>query len=97
MDCDFNPQPQPKEIILKQEILDPSGNTIYENVLDDNGMLQWTSELDGSGNIVYEYPYNLRYLDLYGNRYSKEEYNTKLANNEEVYIAAYVGCTYHCG
>ena len=97
MDCDFNPQPQPKEIILKQEILDPSGNTIYENVLDDNGMLQWTNKLDGSGNIVYEYTYNLRYLDLSGNRYSKEEYNTKLANNEEVYIAAYVGCTYHCG
>jgi ethanolamine utilization microcompartment shell protein EutS len=97
MDCDFNPQPQPKEIILKQETLDASGNTIYENVLDDNSMLQWTNELDGSGNIVYEYPYNLRYLDLSGNRYSKDDYDTKIANNEEVYIAAYVGCTYHCG
>jgi len=97
MDCDFNPQSQPKEIILKQETLDASGNTIYENVLDDNGMLQWTNELDGSGNIVYEYPYNLRYLDLSGNRYSKDDYDTKIANNEEVYIAAYVGCTYHCG
>jgi len=97
MDCDFNPQSQPKEIILKQETLDASGNTIYENVLDNNGMLQWTNELDGSGNIVYEYPYNLRYLDLSGNRYSKDDYDTKTANNEEVYIAAYVGCTYHCG
>jgi hypothetical protein len=97
MDCDFNPQSQPKEIILKQETLDASGNTIYENVLDDNGMLQWTNELDGSGNIVYEYPYNLRYLDLSGNRYSKDDYESKIANNEEVYIAAYVGCTYHCG
>jgi len=97
MDCDFNPQSQPKEIISKQETLDASGNTIYENVLDDNGMLQWTNELDGSGNIVYEYPYNLRYLDLSGNRYSKDDYDTKIANNEEVYIAAYVGCTYHCG
>ena len=97
MDCDFNPQLQPSEIILKQETLDASGNTIYENVLDDNGMLQWTNELDGSGNIVYEYPYNLRYLDLSGNRYSKDDYDTKTANNEEVYIAAYVGCTYHCG
>ena len=97
MDCDFNPQLQPSEIILKQETLDASGNTIYENVLDDNGMLQWTNELDGSGNIVYEYLYNLRYLDLSGNRYSKDDYDTKLSNNEEVYIAAYVGCTYHCG
>ena len=97
MDCDFNPQLQPKEIILKEEALDLSGNTIYENVLDENGMIQWTNELDGSGNIVYEYAYNLRYLDLSGNRYNKDEYDIKLSNNEEVYIAAYVGCTYHCG
>ena len=97
MDCDFNPQLQPKEIILKQESLDASGNTIYENILDVNGMIQWTNELDTSGNIVYEHPYNLRYLDLSGNRYTKHEYDIKLTDEEELYIAAYVGCTYHCG
>jgi hypothetical protein len=97
MDCDFNPQLQPKEIILKQESLDASGNTIYENILDVNGMIQWTNELDTSGNIVYEHPYNLRYLDLSGNRYTKHEYDIKLTDVEELYIAAYVGCTYHCG
>ena len=27
----------------------------------------------------------------------KEEYNNKLENGESVYIACFVGCTYHCG
>ena len=97
MDCDFNPQLQPKEIILKEAVVDDSGNTVYNNVLDANGEIQWTPELDSDGNVVQEYPYNLRYLDLQGARLTKAEYDTKLANGEQVHIAAYVGCTYHCG
>lgn len=97
MDCDFNPQLQPKEIILKEAAVDDSGNTVYNNVLDANGEIQWTPELDSDGNVVQEYPYNLRYLDLQGARLTKAEYDTKLANGEQVHIAAYVGCTYHCG
>ena len=97
MDCDFYPQLQPKEIILKEAAVDDSGNTVYINVLDANGEIQWTAELDSDGNIVEEYPYNLRYLDLQGNQITKAQYDTKLANSEQVYIAAYVGCTYHCG
>ncbi len=97
MDCDFNPQLQPKEIILKEAAVDDSGNTVYNNVLDANGEIQWTPKLDSDGNVVQEYPYNLRYLDLQGAILTKAEYDTKLANSEEVYIAAYVGCTYHCG
>ena len=97
MDCDFNPQLQPREIILKEAAVDDSGNTVYNNVLDANGEIQWTPELDSDGNVVQEYPYNLCYLDLQGTRLTKAEYDTKLANGEQVYIAAYVGCTYHCG
>ena len=97
MDCDFNPQLQPKEVILKEAVVDDSGNTVYNNILDANGEIQWTSELDLSGNIIQEYPYNIRYLDLHGNRLTFDEYNLKLSKGEEVYIAAYVGCTYHCG
>ena len=96
MDCDFNPQLQPKEVILKEAAVDNSGNTIYNNVLDANGEIQWTPELDSDGNAVQEYPYNMRYLDLHGNRLTLEECNTKLNNEEQVYLAAYVGCTYHC-
>ena len=54
-------------------------------------------ELNSHGKAVQEYPYNMRYLDLQGNRLTLEEYNTKLNNEEQVYLAAYVGCTYHCG
>ena len=97
MDCDFNPQLQPKEVILKEAVVDDSGNTVYNNILDANGEIQWTPELDSDGNVVQEYPYNLRYLDLKGSRLTFEEYNSKVGNDEEVYIAAYVGCTYHCG
>ncbi len=27
----------------------------------------------------------------------ESEYNTKKANGENIYIAQFVGCTYHCG
>ena len=63
MDCDFNPQLQPKEIILKEEALDLSGNTIYENVLDENGMIQWTNELDGSGTRRQKQRLRIKYFD----------------------------------
>jgi hypothetical protein len=78
-------------------VVDESENIIYRNALDENGNIQWTPELDSDGKIVQEYAYNLRYLDVEGNRLTKDEYDTKLGNGEDVYIAAYVGCTYHCG
>jgi hypothetical protein len=89
MDCDFNPLYQPSQTILK----DASGN----NILDSNGQIQWTDKLDSSGNIVYEYAYEIRYILPDGTIILKEEYDIKNANNEPVYIAAFVGCTYHCG
>ena len=42
---------------------------------------------------IYEYAYEIRYLDISGNIITKEEYDII----EEKYIAAFVGCTYHCG
>ena len=89
MDCDFNPLYQPSQTILK----DANGN----NILDGNGEIQWTDKLDGSGNIVYEYAYEIRYILPDGTIITKEEYDVKTTNNETVYIAAFVGCTYHCG
>ena len=89
MECDFNPLYQPSQTILK----DASGN----NILDSNGELQWTDEVDSSGNIVYEYTYKIRYILPDGTIITKEEYDIKNANSESVYIAAFVGCTYHCG
>ena len=89
MDCNFNPVYQASQTILK----DTSGN----NILDSNGEIQWADELDGSGNIIYEYSYKVRYILPDGTIITKEEYDVKKANNESVYISAFVGCTYHCG
>jgi hypothetical protein len=60
---------------------------VYEelvNVLDEHGQLQW--EDDPSGTT--EKAYKIRYLDTDGN--ITDEANA-------VHIAAFVGCTYHCG
>jgi hypothetical protein len=53
-----------------------------ENVLDEHGEFQW-EDTDET-----EKAYKLRYLDAGGNI-------TDEANH--VYVAAFVGCTYHCG
>ena len=84
MNCDFNPVYQPVPTILK----DASG----ENILDEHNQITWTDLVDSSGNIVYEYEYNIRYLNEYSEIISKEEYDMSGG-----FIAAYVGCTYHCG
>jgi len=83
MDCDFNPVYQPVPAILK----DSSGVNILEH-----DQIQWTDLVDSSGNIVYEYAYNIRYLNASAEIIDKETYDMSGG-----FIAAYVGCTYHCG
>jgi hypothetical protein len=68
-----------------------------ENVLDADGNLIWEQVVDEKGNLVFEESYNVRYLSSTGEKISKDEYNTRNALGELVYIAAFVGCTYHCG
>ena len=89
MNCDFNPQQVPKLILLKDEH--------GENILDSIGNLQWTPLIDDNGQIIYELEYDIRYLQADGSQITKEEYITALSNNTQVYKAAFVGCTYHCG
>ena len=43
------------------------------------------------------YPFETRFLQADATEITEEEYNIKLAAEEEVYIACFVGCTYHCG
>jgi hypothetical protein len=54
-----------------------------ENILDENGQLQWEDKTGAT-----EAPYERRFLDADG--VETDEANT-------VHIAAFVGCTYHCG
>ena len=54
----------------------------WKNVLDVNGELQWEMEEEE------EKAYKIRYLDAKGHITTKEN---------AVHVAAFVGCTYHCG
>ena len=65
---------------------------------DSNGKLQYEDDLDDSGNQVLEYKFDTRFLNASGQMLTDEnDYNTRLNNGEDVYIANFVGCTYHCG
>ena len=83
MNCDFNPLLQPVRRIKK--------NINGNNILNEYGNIVWedTEELESE--------YNIRYLNIDGVEITEEEYSEKQNNNEEVYKAAFVGCTYHCG
>jgi hypothetical protein len=89
MDCDFHPQLEPLRKIQTDasgiSILDENHNPLYENCLD------------ASGNIQYVYEYEMKYIDIEGNILSKEVYETRKSDGENVYKMAFVACTYHCG
>ena len=57
----------------------------------------YINELDENENIVTDLKFKLRYLLPNGTQISEEEYTARVLDNENVYIAAFVGCTYHCG
>jgi hypothetical protein len=83
-DCDFREIPIVKcrhLMIDGDPQYDENGKPIYENVLDENG------------DIITQLKFKLRYLLPDGTQITKEQY----ALEDEAYIAAFVGCTYHCG
>ena len=65
--------------------------SVTENILDGNGEIQW----EDTGE--QERKYNIRHVDASGNILTEAQYNAKITANEEAYICAFVGCTYHCG
>ena len=96
-DCNFN-----LNKIIKQKLkiinkTDSNNNTIKNIDYNENGDLQYEDDLDDSGNQQLIYKLNTRFLLFDGTQITKEEYDNKLSLNEEVYIACFVGCTYHCG
>jgi len=87
-DCDFS------EIWLTTKkhkktregyLFDENNEPVYENILDTEG------------NTRKHLKFKLRYLLPDGTQISEEEYTAKTLADEKVYIAAFVGCTYHCG
>ena len=72
--------------------------TISNLVYDSNGDIEYEDDLDVNGHQQMEYEYDNRFLNTDGTLIATEaEYNTKKENGENVYIAQFVGCTYHCG
>ena len=69
----------------------------YEIVYDENGDVILDDELDSDGNIVYDYAYPTRFLNGNGEEITRNVYEEMLNKEQTVYIACFVGCTYHCG
>jgi hypothetical protein len=69
----------------------------YELNYDAMGMIEFEDEIDEDGNIVYDYPFETRWVDNDGVSITEEDYIIRLANGDAVYIAQFIGCTYHCG
>ena len=74
-------------------IVDNSENLIEvkQNVLDSNDEIQWEDTDE------QEYAYDIRYIDPSGNIITKEQHDSTISSGGMAYIAAFVGCTYHCG
>ena len=80
MDCNFDPQMIPVQIIKQEIVIDESGNEISKNVLDEEGYPIYEYKLDTSGNKIYEPEYEVK----------------TVTHNDIEYKMAFVGCTYKC-
>ena len=92
-DCDFS-----LTKIVKQKL--KVSQTAEGQVLDydSSGNPEYENDLDSGGNIQMVYQYQTRFLNAGGNLLVDEaDYLARLNNGEAVYIACFVGCTYHCG
>ena len=83
MDCDFNPDDVPIQVIKKKD----NG----ENDFDKNGFIQWEDHP-----TYTQKAYNIGYLAADGTHIIPDVDGTYDEANV-VYRTAYVGCTYHCG
>jgi hypothetical protein len=95
-DCDFS---LTKIVKQKLKTVTITGTTTYTEIdYDENGDVQYEDDLDENGNQQMMYKYETRFLQADGTQLLDEtDYNTRLGNGETVYIACFVGCTYHCG
>lgn len=93
-DCDFSLVKEKKQQLVCS--IDTSNNRTM--VLSEDGNIQYEDVLDLSGNQIYGYKYMTRLLLPDGTLLNtEEEYHTRKANGEEVFIACFVGCVYYCG
>ena len=90
-DCNFSLTPIVKR---KVKVIVSTGSQTLD--LDSSGNIQFEDDLDSSGNQQNVYPFETRFLLADGTQITESEYVTRLSNLESVYVACFVGCTYHC-
>ena len=90
-DCNFNPAKIPiksvKTIQDNDEVID----------YDDKNNIKMEYQYHKNGDLILDYEYKTRFLLSDGSIISRNEYLQKKENNQIVYVACLVGCTYHCG
>jgi alpha-tubulin suppressor-like RCC1 family protein len=90
MDCDFTAPLIPKT----QRRIDQFG----ANVLNDKGMPIYDPVLDLDGQHELEPSYKMRFLTADGTQISQGDYNIAITTGTpQVFSAAFIGVTYHCG
>jgi hypothetical protein len=113
MDCDFSAPLVPARRLAKDpfgnNLVDPAtGKPVYEVVMDAERTVTVTAA-DGTLSVVTETldPPEVRMEPSYRLRYvraadgsllaDRAAYDAAAAGGEAVHVAAFVGCTYHCG
>jgi hypothetical protein len=96
-DCTFSLIKVPKKKLKLNVSTDEDGNIINNIDYDAYGNVQYEDDLTETGNQQMEYPLDTRFLETDGTQITETEYTTKLNNGETVYVACFIGCTYHCG
>jgi hypothetical protein len=91
---DENDEPRKHKIPKMKDFQEIKKELMY----DSNGNVQYEDDLDENGNQQIVYEYDTRFLNADGTLITTEtEYLTKKNAGENVNIACFVGCTYHCG
>tara|TARA_B100001971_G_C18267328_1_gene594611 strand:- start:14667 stop:14948 length:282 start_codon:yes stop_codon:yes gene_type:complete len=86
---------------VRAKILDLQGKARKDNKnrvsYSQNGELIVDTCMDDTNNPIMESLYLIRYLKEDSTQITKTEYDSLIASGGTAYIAAFVGCTYHCG
>ena len=97
-DCEFTLTKVVKQKLKVIVGTDAQGNSTSSIDYDANGNVLYEDDLDSEGNQQMVYPLDTRFLLADGTQLVDEaDYSARKANGEEVFIACFVGCTYHCG
>lgn len=72
------------------------GRLQNDDILHNYTVAKATCSVDFTNLQTLETKYQIRFLQADGTKITKEQYQTAISNNENAYISAFIGCTYHC-